>query len=53
MFRQPFIHCIESHESHCGASVSNIEITDLVFSDDAIIFAESLNILVMALEALH
>ncbi|KAG0728677.1 hypothetical protein GWK47_031991 [Chionoecetes opilio] len=29
------------------------EITDLVFADDAVIFAESLEVLVMALEALH
>ena len=40
-------------QSHCGASVSNTEITDLVFADDAAIFAESLEVLVMALEALH
>ena len=33
--------------------LSVIKITDLVFTDDAIIFAESLEILVMALEALH
>ena len=29
-------------ESHCGASVGNTEITNLVFADDAAIFAESL-----------
>ena len=40
-------------KSHCGASVGNTEITDLVFADDAAIFAESLEVLVMALEALH
>ena len=40
-------------QSHCGASVGNIKITDLVFADDAAIFAESLEVLVMALEALH
>ena len=39
--------------SHCGASVGNTEITDLVFADDAAIFIESLQVLVMALEALH
>ena len=39
-------------QSHCGASVGNTEITDLVFADDAEIFAESLEVLVMALEAL-
>ena len=36
-------------QSHCGASVGNTEITDLVFPDDAGIFAESLEALVMAL----
>ena len=40
-------------KSHCGAYVNNTEITDLVFADDAVIFAESLEVLVMALEALH
>ncbi|KAG0719084.1 hypothetical protein GWK47_007392 [Chionoecetes opilio] len=40
-------------QSDCGASVGNTKITDLVFADDAVIFAESLEILVMALEALH
>ncbi|KAG0726800.1 DNA-directed RNA polymerases I, II, and III subunit RPABC2 [Chionoecetes opilio] len=39
--------------SNCGASVGNTKITDLVFADDAVIFAESLEVLVMALEALH
>ncbi|KAG0720918.1 hypothetical protein GWK47_047474 [Chionoecetes opilio] len=41
------------HQSDCGASVGNTKITDLVFADDAIICAESLEVLVMALEALH
>ncbi|KAG0729261.1 Retrovirus-related Pol polyprotein from type-2 retrotransposable element R2DM [Chionoecetes opilio] len=40
-------------QSDCGASVGNTRITDLVFADDAVIFAESLEVLVMALEALH
>ena len=40
-------------QNHCGASVDNTEITDLAFADDAAIFAESLEVLVMALEALH
>ncbi|KAG0710151.1 Protein phosphatase 1F [Chionoecetes opilio] len=40
-------------QSDCGASVGNTKITDLVFADDSIIFAESLEVLVMALEALH
>ena len=33
-------------QSHCGASVGNTKITDLVFADDAVIFAETLEILV-------
>ena len=41
------------NQSHNGASVGNIKITDLVFADDAVIFAESMEILVMALKALH
>ncbi|KAG0714118.1 hypothetical protein GWK47_014747 [Chionoecetes opilio] len=40
-------------QSDCGESLGNTKITDLVFADDAVIFAESLEILVMALEALH
>ncbi|KAG0721144.1 hypothetical protein GWK47_006512 [Chionoecetes opilio] len=40
-------------QSDCGASVGNTKITDLVFADDAVIFAESLEVLGMALEALH
>ena len=40
-------------QSHCGASVGNTETTDLVIADDAAIFAESLEVLVMALETLH
>ncbi|KAG0710480.1 hypothetical protein GWK47_022710 [Chionoecetes opilio] len=40
-------------QSDCGASVGNTKITDLVFADDTVIFAESLEVLVMALEALH
>ena len=38
------------YQNHCGASVGNTEITDLVFPE---IFQESLKILVIALEALH
>ena len=33
--------------------LSATQITDLVFADDAAIFTESLEVLVMALEALH
>ena len=40
-------------QSHCGASVGNTKITDLVFADDAVIFAETLEILKLALGALH
>ncbi|KAG0728629.1 hypothetical protein GWK47_032094 [Chionoecetes opilio] len=40
-------------QSDCGASLGNTKITDLVFAVDAIIFAESLEVLVMALEAMH
>ncbi|KAG0730410.1 Gypsy retrotransposon integrase-like protein 1 [Chionoecetes opilio] len=40
-------------QSDCGASIGNTKITDLVFADDAVIFAESLEVLVMALKALH
>ncbi len=29
-------------QSHCGASVGNTRVTDLVFADDAVILAESL-----------
>ncbi|KAG0726090.1 hypothetical protein GWK47_037303 [Chionoecetes opilio] len=40
-------------QSDCGSSLGNTKITDLVFADDAVIFAESMEVLVMALEALH
>ena len=40
-------------QGHCEASIGNTEITDLVFADDAAIFAESLEVLVMALDARH
>ena len=40
-------------QSHCGASVGNTKITDLAFADDAVLFAESLDVLVMALNTLH
>ena len=36
-------------QNHCGASVDNTEITDLAFADDAAIFAELLEVLVLAL----
>ena len=40
-------------QSHCGVSAGNTEITNLVFADDAVIFGESLEVLVMTLETLH
>ncbi len=40
-------------QSHCGASVGNTKVSDLVFADDAVILAESIEVLVMALEVLH
>ena len=40
-------------QSHCGASVGDIRVTDLAFADDAVLLAESLDVLVMALEALN
>ena len=39
--------------SRCGAEVGNVKITDLDFADDAVILAETLDILRLALEALH
>ena len=44
---------LQFNNCHCEASVPNTEITDLVFADDATIFAESLEFPVMCLEALH
>ena len=41
-------------QNHCGASFGNTIITDFsLFVDDALIFTESLEIMVMALEALY
>ena len=40
-------------QSHCEASVDSTEITYLVFANDVVVFAELLEVLVMALEALH
>ena len=50
---QYFLSCRVVHLNYCGASVGDDEITDLVFTDDAVIFAESMEVLVVALEALH
>ena len=38
--------------SLCGASVGNTKVSDLDFADDAVLLAESLDVLVMALEVL-
>ena len=40
-------------QNHCGASIGNTKITDLVIANDAVIFAESLEVLVIALKARH
>ena len=40
-------------QSHCGASFSNVRITDLDFANDAAILAESLEVLVLALGTFH
>ena len=39
--------------SRCGVSFGNVKISDLDFADDAVIFAESLEILLGALEVLN
>ena len=41
------------NRSHCGASVGDVKITDLDFADDAVIFAESLEVLALTLEVLR
>ena len=42
-----------SERSSCGASFGNVKISDLDFADDEIIFAETLDILLRALEVLN
>ena len=42
-----------SERSSCGASFGNVKISDLDFADDAVIFAETLAILLGALEVLN
>jgi len=42
-----------SERSSCGASFGNVKVSDLDFADDAVIFAESLDILLGALEVLN
>ena len=39
--------------SNCSASCGNVKISDLDFTDDAVIFAETLDILLGALEVLN
>ena len=54
-----FITCMDwilgrmSERSICGASFGNVKISDLDFADDAVIFAETLDILLGALEMLN
>ena len=42
-----------SERSSCGASFGNVKIYDLDFADDAVIFTETLDILLGALEVLN
>ena len=42
-----------SERSSCGASFGNVKISDLDFADDAVIIAETLDILLGALEVLN
>ena len=42
-----------SESSSCGASFGNVKISDLDFTDDAIIFAETLDNLLGALKVLN
>ena len=42
-----------SERSSCGASFGNVKISDLDFADDSVIFAETLGILLGALEVLN
>ena len=42
-----------SERLSCGASFGNVKISDLDFADDAVIFAETLDVLVGALDVLN
>ena len=42
-----------SERSSCGASFGNVKISDLDFTDDAVIFVETLDILLGALKVLN
>lgn len=41
------------NQSYCGTPIKNTVFRDLVFDDDAVIFVELLEILIMALEELY
>ena len=43
----------ESERSSCGASFGNVKISDLDFTDDAVIFAETVYILLGPLTVLN
>ena len=43
----------DAERSSCSASFGNVKISDLDFADDAVIFAETLDILLGALEVLN
>ena len=40
------------NQSICGTFIGNINVTDHNFADDAVIFAETLDVLVLALKTL-
>ena len=40
-------------QSHCGTSIGEFRVTDLDFADDVAIFAETLEVLIGALDAFH
>ena len=42
-----------SERSRCGASFGNVKMSDLDFADDAVIFSETLDILLVALKVLN
>ena len=50
-----FSTCVDwiPERSSCGVSFGNVKISDLDFADDAVIFAETLEILLGALEVLN
>ena len=50
--RMDWIPGTMSERSSCSASFGNVKISDLGFADDSVIFAETLDVLIGALEAL-